>query len=208
MGLWMRSLAIIGCVALAGAASASAQCPTRADLEGGATVYVAYPDEGTVELRWLGAGMVQETTRYPDGEGEFRMISMGGVFIIDEVDLDGDSEIEDSRITSRFPPGLYDRLPVQPGTEMSLTAVNTFADDTAPEEEHIELRAGGIDTIDIAGCRYSGFPMLITYSWDEEYFTSMMIHLPDLGLSVEVARMDPDSGAIPFAPQAFSLERP
>ncbi|SDJ49821.1 hypothetical protein SAMN04488026_101877 [Aliiruegeria lutimaris] len=161
-----------------------------------------------MELRWLGAGMVQETTRYPDGEGEFRMISMGGVFIIDEVDLDGDREIPESRIVSRFPPGLYDRLPVQPDIQMSLTAVNTFADDTEPEEEHIELRTGGIDDIDIAGCRYSGFPMLITYSWDEEYFTSMMIHLPDLGLSVEVARMDPDSGAIAFAPLAFSLQMP
>lgn len=203
----MRSIVIVGMILLA--APALADCPTREAMEKGATVYVSYPDGGTVGLRWMGAGMIEETTRYAGQEGsDFRMISMGGVFIVNEVDLLGDEEIADSRITSRYPDGLYQKLPVMPESEMSVTATNFFADGTESEEEHLDLRTGAMAEIDIAGCRYNGFPMLLTYHWEVDSFTSMMTHLPELGVSVEIARAEPSSEPVPFAPERFSLTAP
>ncbi|MDV7145039.1 hypothetical protein R3X27_20355 [Tropicimonas sp. TH_r6] len=203
----MRLLSILVLAGLPGSAMAT-DCPTRAELDQGATAYATYPDGGTVGLRWLGAGMIQETTRFPDGEGEFRMISMGGVFIIDEVNLDGDEELENSRILSRFPGGLHEKMPVRPDTEMTVTAMNRFADGTESEEEVIEMKSGSLAAITIAGCPYQGFPILLTYHWDADFFTSMMTHLPELGLSLELARMDPDGGTQPYAPERFSLTPP
>ncbi len=203
----MRLLLILVLAGLSGSALA-ADCPRRSDLEQGATAYVTYPDGGTVGLRWLGAGMIQETTRFPDGMGEFRMVSMGGVFIIDEVNLDGDAELKDSRIVSRFPGGLHEKMPVRAKMEMTVTALNLFADGTESEEEVIEMKSGGLAEVEIAGCVYEGFPILLTYHWADEFFTSMMTHLPELGLSLELARMDPDGGTQSYAPLRFSLTPP
>lgn len=202
----MRAALFLTLVVLAG--PGQAECPTREALKDGGTAYVSYPDGGTVGLRWMGAGVIEETTRYPDGVGEFRMISMGGIFIIDEVNLDGTEEIASSRITSRYPDGLYDRLPLKPGSAYSVTATNSFADGTDPEEEEIALSAGQLAEVDIAGCRYQGFPLVLTYRWDQDYFTSMMTHLPELGVSLELARMDQGGTALPFAPTRFSLSPP
>ena len=82
----MRGLVILTLAMLPDAALA--QCPDRAALEHGKTAYVTYPDGETVGLRWMGEGVIEETTRF-EGEGQdFRMLSLGGVFVIDEVDLD------------------------------------------------------------------------------------------------------------------------
>ncbi|RYH10620.1 hypothetical protein [Tropicimonas sp. IMCC6043] len=202
----MRSLTFLALIALTG--TAAAQCPTRDALETGRTAYVTYPDGGTVGLRWLGARMVEETTRYPDGEREFRMISMGGVFITDEVDLDGVAELAETRITSRYPGWLYDRLPIGPEMDVTVTATNSFADGAPPEDEEVELHTGMQAEFEIAGCRYEAFPMLLTYHWADESFTSMMTHLPALGLSLELARIDAETGPLPFAPSRFSLTPP
>ncbi|MFV0359503.1 hypothetical protein [Tropicimonas sp.] len=200
---------VILAVLVMGTGQAVAECPTRGALAGGATAYVRYPDEGVVGLRWLGEGMVQETTRYPDGEGDFRMISMDGVFIVDEVDLDGEDEIDDSRVTTRFPDDLRQRLPLGPGQDLKVRALNTFANlPEVEEEEIIAVRTGGLAEIDIAGCRYQGFPMLLTYHWGEEGFTSMMTHLPELGVSLEIARMDHGEDPVPFAPLHFAMQPP
>lgn len=183
-------------------------CPTRAAMEAGGSAYVLYPDDSLVEMKWLGAGMIEETTRHPGGEDEFRMISMGGVFITDEVDLMGEREVASSRITSIYPPDLYGRMPVGPDLTLALTGRNEFADGTEPEEEKIRLRTGGLAEVDIAGCRYQGFPMVLSYQWGEDYFTSMMTHLPELGLSLELARIDGDAPAVPYAPVYFGLTPP
>lgn len=194
--------------ALLGAGSAGAECPTRDALAGGASAFVLYPDDSIVELQWLGEGMVEETTRSADGSDDFRMISMGGVFIVDEIDLDGEDEMPETRITTRYPEDLLARLPVQPNQAFDVHATNLYADGPEAEDEFIELRSGGLDEIDIAGCRYRGFPMLLTYHWGDDWFTSMMTHLPDLGLSLEIARMDMGEDPVPFAPRFFGLERP
>ncbi|WP_068112589.1 hypothetical protein [Tropicimonas marinistellae] len=187
---------------------ALAECPTRASLAAGEPAYVAYPDGSIVDLRWLGDGRVQETTRFPDRTGEFRMVSVGGVFIVDEVDLDGETELDYSRITSTYPATLSAHVPLAANTEFAVAAVNSFADGTPAEEEHISVRTGGLATIDIAGCPYEGFPVLITYRWGVESFTSMMTHLPDLGVSLELARMDQGADPEPFAPVWFDLDPP
>lgn len=202
----MRLPIVAALIALAGAAAA--QCPTRDALEDGATAYVTYPDGGTVALRWLGARMIEETTRYPDGDREFRMVSMGGVFITDEVDLEGNSELVDTRIVSRYPGWLYDRMPVGPNADLAVTATNSFADGAPSEDEEVELHTGARAEVEIAGCEYEAFPMLLTYYWEDGSFTSMMAHLPDLGLSLELARIDAETGALPFAPRRFSLSPP
>ncbi len=62
--------------------------------------------------------------------------------------------------------------------------------------------------VDIAGCRYQGFPMLLSYSWDQGQFTSMMTHVPELGLSLEIARKDVGEPPVPFAPVHFGLAPP
>jgi hypothetical protein len=201
----MRSLILLAILA---ASPAEAECPTQAALAAGESAFVAYPDGAVVEMKWLGAGMIQETTRYAGGIGDFRMISMGGVFITDEVDIDGDAERSASRITTRYPDDLFQRMPVAPHQSFTLRAVNSFADETEPEEEYIEVRTGAQDEVDIAGCRYAGFPLLMTYSWGTEEFTSMMTHLPELGLSLELARMDKGQPPDPFAPLYFGLEAP
>ncbi|WP_116132144.1 hypothetical protein [Tropicimonas sp. IMCC34043] len=185
-----------------------ADCPTRAALQDSGTAYVRYPDASLVEMRWLGAGMVEETTRHPDSDGDFRMISMGGVFITDEVDLMGDREIDSTRITSIYPPDLFGKMPVKPNQTLTVAGRNEFADGTAPEDEDIRLQSGDLAEVDIAGCRYQGFPMVITYRWGDEYFTSMMTHVPELGLSLEIARMDQQAPAVPYAPRYFGMTPP
>lgn len=185
-----------------------AQCPTRDALERGRPAYVSYPDGSVVALRLLGDGKVQETTRFEDHVGEFRMVSLGGVFIADEVDLNGERVEEISRITTSYPSDIASRLPLRPDQEFSLVAQNSFADGTPPEQELIEVRTGDVAEIEVAGCQFQAFPVLITYRWGEDHFTSMMTHLPSLGLSLELARLDPTSEPEPFAPVHFSLDHP
>lgn len=192
----------------AGAQAGLAQCPTRSALDEGRKAYVAYPDGSIVDLHLLSDGKVQETTRFGDHTGEFRMISLGGVFIVDEVDLQGDRVDHASRITTTYPDAVTSHLPLQPDQSFSLVAENTFADGTPAEEERIDVRSGGLAEIDIAGCTYEGFPLLLTYRWGDEHFTSMMTHLPALGLSLELARLDASADVEPFAPIHFSLEHP
>ena len=201
----MRSLLLLVFLA---AGPGFADCPTRAALETGQSAFVGYPDGAVVEQKWLGAGMILETTRYGGKSGDFRMISMGGVFIVDEVDIDGEAEIAQSRIITRYPDDLFARMPLGPNQKFTVRAVNSFTDGIEPEEEYIEVHTGGMDEVDIAGCRYSGFPLLLTYSWGAEEFTSMMTHLSDLGLSLEIARMDKGQEPIPFAPLYFGLQEP
>ncbi len=202
----MRSTLFAVLVVAAG--PALADCPTGDAMRAGEPAYVIYPDGGLVELKRLGEGVVQETTRYEDGTGEFRMVSMGGVFIIDEVDMDGDVEVDHSRVRSIYP-GTEDlHLPLRPRQTFSVAALNTFADGSEPEEEYIEVRTGDLAEIDIAGCHYEGFPVLLTYHWSSEDFTSMMTHLPDLGVSLELARMDHGQDPLPFAPRYFDLDHP
>lgn len=203
----MRPFLVL-CLALLAPASGLAECPTREALARGDAAFATYPDGGTVEMRWLGAGMVQETTRYAEPGSDFRMMSMGGVFIVDEVGLDGETELQATRITTRYPDDFHARMPVRPQQEFTIRSVNSYPDGTEPEEEYIEVRTGDMAEVDIAGCRYAGFPILITYSWGTEWFVSMMTHLPELGLSLEIARMDQGQPPIPFAPLYFGTDRP
>ncbi len=202
----MRGLVILTLAMLPDAALA--QCPDRAALEHGKTAYVTYPDGETVGLRWMGEGVIEETTRF-EGEGQdFRMLSLGGVFVIDEVDLDGERELEETRIVTRYADNLFDRLPVAASTDLTFLARNSMADGTEPWEEQIVLKSGPLAEVDIAGCRYSGFPMLITYAGDQSLFTSMMTHLPALGVSLEIARMEDGAAPVSFTPRRFDLTPP
>lgn len=209
-GLVLRApvLPVLLVMLMAPSGATLAQCPDREALEKGGTAHVSYPDGSLVGLRWMGAGVVEETTRHGNEGQAFRMLSMGGVFIFDEVDLEGTAEIAASRIVTRYPDTLFERLPVTAGTEMTLTAVSSFADGTEPEVERITLRSGALDEVDIAGCRYSGFPMLLTYEGDDSRFTSMMTHLPALGLSLEIARLGQGTAPLSFVPQRFDLSPP
>lgn len=203
----MRSV-ILSVVLAATAAPALADCPTSEAFLNGKPAYVGYPDGSIVEFKALGEGMIQETTRYPDGEAEFRMISMGGVLIVNEVGMADDRELAHTRITTTYPDDAMERMPLQPEQEFSISAVNTFTDGSEPEDEHIAIRSGQQAEIDIAGCRYQGFPLLLTYQWGDETFTSMMTHLPALGVSLELARMDQGEAPVPFAPMMFTQEQP
>ena len=90
-----------------------------------------------------------------------------------------------------------------------MRAVNSFADGSAAEDEHVVLRSGPLAEIEIGGCKYTGFPMHITYHWGaDESFTSMMTFLPSLGIALEVARKDRDMQAVRFSPDRFSLTPP
>ncbi len=202
----MRGPALLALLALSGAAHA--QCPSRDALSHGGTAYVSYPAGETVGLRWMGEGVVEETTRYQDTGQAFRMRSLGGIFIIDEVDLDGDAEIAETRIVTRYADDLFDRLPIVPGARISVRAVNSFADGTDAWEERILLESGALDEVDIAGCRYRGFPLLLGYEGSETYFTSMMMHLPALGLSLEIARLGQGTAPVSFVPRRFDLSPP
>ncbi|PRY25211.1 hypothetical protein CLV78_102388 [Aliiruegeria haliotis] len=192
----------------AAGAETGAECPTRSALEAGESAYVTYPDSSIVALKWIGEGMVQETTRYPDGDGDFRMISMGGVFIIDEVDMDGDREMGPTRISTRYPPDMFDRVPLSPEQEFKVVAVNRFADGTESEEEYLSVQTGNTAEVMVGACSYTAFPVLITYRWQGGEFTSMLSHLPTLGLSVEMARIDEGTDPEPFAPHHFTLAHP
>ncbi|MFD0979240.1 hypothetical protein [Tropicimonas aquimaris] len=202
------SFGLMAALTLSAAHAGAPQCPTRDALERGRSAYVAYPDGSVVALRLLGGGKVQETTRFDDHVGEFRMVSLGGVFIADEVDLSGERVDESSRITTSYPADLAKRLPLRPDQEFTLVAENSFADGTPSEQELLEVRTGDEAEIEIAGCRVRAFPVLLTYRWGEDHFTSMMTHLPGLGISLELARVDPATEPEPFAPMHFSLERP
>ncbi len=189
------------------AGPAMADCPTPEAVRAGGVVHVTYPDDSRVALKHLGEGMVQETTRYSDG-GDFRMISMGGVFITDEVDLNGDREVGDTRVSTRYPPEIDAHLPLAPDTMFEIAAVNQFADGSDAEDEYVQVRTGALADVDIAGCSYQGFPVLMAYRWYNESFTSMMTHLPELGISVEFARKDGGEAPVPFAPEDVGASAP
>lgn len=180
------------------AAPALADCPTRADMEGGVTLHDA---SGETETFKLGPnGFVRGI--YDDGQGYgANYLLMGGIYVVEVFDTEEGSPVQGTRSTFAYPVKPSELTPPTPGERWDVeTLVNDQGDIYKGNESHIY---GPNTEVTIGACTYDMIPIISIYHSLDGY-EERLNYLPEFGFAYLVEMKDP--GEAPFTYNFVSIE--
>ncbi|WP_164726984.1 hypothetical protein [Shimia sediminis] len=175
-----------------------AECPTRADMEGGVMLRNA---GGETETFKTGPnGFVRGI--YDDGQGYgAHYLLMGGVYVVEVFDTEDGEVVQGTRSTFAYPVKPSEVGPPTPGGRWDVkTLVNDQGDIHPGKESHIY---GPNTEITIGTCSYDMIPILSIYHTLDGY-EERLNYLPEFGFAYLVEMKDP--GEAPFTYDFVAIE--
>ncbi|PRY23187.1 hypothetical protein CLV78_105241 [Aliiruegeria haliotis] len=190
------------------ATAAFAECPTPDSMQAGDPAYLVYDDGWIVELRMNSDGLLYEWIRNDIDDAGYRVVSRGGILVVDEIETLGPLNLRRTRVMTRHSDVDPKSYEPEPGVSLDFEGEAIFADGSRVEMTSISVLAGDPGPLTIAGCDYEGFDVRVRVSRGEKQLTSVLSYVPALGVSVETARMEAGKPLKTPKPVSFSTGRP